>query len=183
MQNMFYDFIPIVIFFLAFKFYGIYVATVVGIAVTAVQVLITRAVQKRFDNKQLITLGVFIFFGGMTLYFHDPIFVKWKPTIIYWVFAVILLTSKFVTQKPLLERLFDGVKAEGNLNVPKAVWQRLTYAWTAFFFILGWINIYVAYSFSTETWVNFKLFGVLVLSLVFVVAQAVYLARYFSEQK
>jgi intracellular septation protein len=187
MLNIFYDFIPILLFFLVFKFYDIYAATVVGMVATGVQVLMTRLVRTYYDKKQVITFVIFLVFGGMTLYFHNPIFVKWKPTIIFWLFAAGLMFSRLFTQKTLLERLFDGMNAKTPpkipFSVPQLVWRRLTHAWVIFFFLLGAINIYIAYNFSTETWVNFKFYGILGALILFSLAQGVYLARYFPSQK
>jgi len=183
MLNFFYEFIPVLLFFLAFKFYDIYTATIVGIAATGVQVVITRLVQGYFDKKQLTTFAVFVVFGSMTLYFHNPIFVKWKPTVVFWFFAVALLVSHFAMQKPLLQRLFDGMAKENQTIIPQQVWHRLTFAWVVFFFILGAVNIYIAYSYSTAAWVNFKFYGILGMLLFFSFAQAIYLTRYFPSQK
>lgn len=182
MLNVFYDFIPVLLFFLAFKIYGIYVATVVGIATTALQVLITFFWQRKVDKKQLIALGVFIVFGGMTLYFHNPIFVKWKPTIIFWIFGLVLLGSQFIGAKTLVERML-GHAVDKNITVPTAFWKRLNLAWMIFFISLGTLNLYVAYYFSTDTWVNFKFYGILSLLFIFSFLQAACLARYMTETK
>lgn len=183
MLNFFYEFIPVLLFFLAFKFYGIYAATLVGIVATAVQVVMTRLILGRFDKKQVTTLIVFVIFGGLTFYFHNPIFIKWKPTIIFWFFATALFCSRFLWKKSLLERLFDGVNSEKNLSIPKVIWQRLTYAWIIFFLILGTINLYFAYYFSTDVWVNFKFYGILGSFLLFSIIQAIYVSRYFTGER
>ncbi len=182
MLNVIYEFIPIILFFVAFKFYGIFAATAVGIVVTAFQVLITMAWKKKLEKQQMITLVVFLVFGGMTLYFHNPLFVKWKPTVIYWIFAILLLGSHFVGDKPLLQRLMKSIN-DSQMQIPKMVWAKINIAWTVFFTLLGFLNLYVAYHFSTNTWVNFKLYGTLGLLLVFSFAQALYLARYMTETK
>jgi intracellular septation protein len=187
MLNIFYDFIPILLFFLVFKFYDIYAATMVGIIATGAQVLLTRFLRAQYDKKQVITFVIFLIFGGMTLYFHDPIFVKWKPTIVFWLFAAGLMLSKFFMQKTLLERLFDGMNARTPektiLTVPQLVWLRLTYAWIVFFLLLGAVNIYIAYHYSTALWVNFKFYGILGALVLFSLAQGIYLSRYFPSQK
>ncbi len=183
MLNFIYDFIPVFLFFLAFKFYDIYVATIVGILATGIQVALTRFVQGYFDKKQVITFIVFLSFGSLTLYFHNPIFVKWKPTIIFWFFASALLISKFLPHKPLLQRFFDGLSTEKGLDLPSQAWSRLTTAWIVFFFLLGSVNIYIAYYCSTAAWVNFKFYGILGLLLLFSIIQALYLSRYFTQPK
>lgn len=180
MLTLLYDFVPVLLFFLAFKIYGIYIATVVGIVVTALQVVVTRVLKRRFDKQQLITLCVFTLFGGMTLYFHNPIFVKWKPTIVFWIFASVLFITQFVGKKPLIQRMLEAV-LEGKSSVPKKVWRKLNIAWTIFFALLGSLNIYIAYTYNTDTWVNFKFYGILGLLVLFSFMQAIYLTRYISE--
>lgn len=181
MLNFLYEFLPVLLFFIAFKFYGIYVATVVGIVVTALQVAITTLWFRRIDKKQIITLVIFLLFGGMTLYFHDPIFIKWKPTIIFGLFAVILFFSHFIGKKPLMQRLFEPVLESKGATLPVFVWKRLNAAWMIIFALLSLLNIAVAYSFSTDTWVNFKLFGVLGLLLFFGVLQGLYISKHLKE--
>src|SRR5579872_1653637 len=159
MLNLFYDFIPVLLFFLAFKYYGIYAATKVGIIATAIQIIVTTIWKKKVDRKQLFTLLVFVIFGGMTLYFHDPIFVKWKPSIIFWIFGLVLLLSHFVGKKVIIQRMMENM-LEGK-TLPVQVWKRMNFSWALFFLILGSVNIYIAYYFSTNTWVNFKFYGIL----------------------
>jgi intracellular septation protein len=184
MQNMLIDFIPVLLFFAAFKIYGIYVATTVGIVATALQVLITRIVRKRFDKQQLVTLVVFVVFGGMTLYFHNPIFIKWKPTIVFWIFGLVFFFSQFIGEKPIAQRMLEGLLEGQNASiVPGKVWSRLNFAWAIFFITLGTINLFVAYYFDTDVWVNFKVYGILGLLLLFSFVQAICLTRFFTEAK
>lgn len=178
-MRLLYEILPVFLFFLAFKLYGIYVATVVGIAATFAQVVIQRLWTKQWDKKQLVTLAVFVLFGGMTLYFHDPIFVKWKPTIIFWIFALIVLASHFFTPRPVMQRLMEGAIA-GKHAIPQHVWYRLNLFWAAFFIIFGTINLYVAYQFDNSTWVNFKFYGITSGLLVFSFIQAIYLAKFME---
>jgi intracellular septation protein len=180
MQVLLYDFIVIFLFFIAFKFYGIYVATLVGIAGSVLQVLLTRIWQKKFDKKQLLVLSIFLVFGGLTLYFHDPIFVKWKPTIVFWIFGIAFFISHFFGKKPLIQRMMSSV-IEDKYSIPKGVWKKLNFAWTVFFITLGAINISVAYHFTTDTWVNFKLYGIFSAMLLFGFGQALFLSRYLTE--
>lgn len=182
MLNFLYEFLPVVLFFVAFKFYGIYVATVVGIVVSALQLTFSTLWQRRLDKKQLITLIVFVIFGGMTLYFHNPIFVKWKPSVVFWIFSFVLFLSHFIGKKPLMQRMLESM-LDGKASLPSFVWKKLNLAWTVFFMLLGAINIYVAYHFDTDTWVNFKLYGILGLLFLFSFLQALYLSRYMVEEK
>jgi intracellular septation protein len=184
MQNMLIDFIPVILFFAAFKIFGIYVATTVGIVATALQVVITRWLRKVYDKQQLITLLVFVVFGGMTLYFHNAIFVKWKPTVVFWIFGVAFFLSQFIGEKPIaqrmLEKLVESEPKSGKV-VPARVWKRLNYAWAIFFVTLGSANLYVAYYFDTDVWVNFKVYGIMGLLLAFSFVQAICLTRYLSD--
>ena len=181
-MQLIYEIFPVFLFFLAFKFYGIYVATVVGIVATFLQSIIQRIWFGRWDKKQLITLAVFLLFGGLTLYFHDPIFVKWKPTIIFWIFSIMLLGSQFFTRKPLMQRLMEGM-LEGKGQVPAQVWVRINLIWALFFMIMGAVNLHVAYHYSNDAWVNFKFYGVTSALFILSIVQAVYLTRYLSEPK
>jgi len=178
-MHLFYEICPVVLFFSAFKMHDIYVATVVGIVSTFLQVILTRLYTKKWDNKQLITLSVFLVFGGMTLYFHNPIFIKWKPTVVFWVFSIALIVSQLFTQKPLIQRLMEGMFE--NKQIPKNVWTKLNVVWTLFFIVLGTINLYVAYQFSNDAWVNFKLYGVTSSLIAISLFQALYLLRYMTE--
>lgn len=180
MLNLFYDFIPVLLFFIAFKMKGIYVATLVGIIATALQVVFTTAWTKKIDKKQFITLLIFLVFGGMTLYFHNPIFVKWKPSILFWLFGAVLLLSHFVGKKVIIQRMMENMLEDKTL--PHVVWKRMNFSWALFFLLLGTLNIYIAYHFSTNAWVNFKVYGVLVALLIFSVLQAMCLTRYLAEK-
>jgi len=179
-MQLFYEIFPVFLFFLAFKFYGIYVATVVGIVTTFFQVIITRVWMRKWDKKQLITLGIFIIFGGMTLYFHDPIFVKWKPTILFWLFAITLLITQFFTQKPLMQRMMESMLQDKG-QIPGLIWKRLNLIWAFFFTLLGGVNLYIAYFYNDAIWVNFKFYGVTLALFIFSIVQALYLSRFLVE--
>jgi intracellular septation protein len=174
---------PVLLFFLAFKFYGIYVATVVGIIATSIQVVLTRFFKGYWDKVQLLTLAVFTVFGSMTLYFHDPIFVKWKPTVIFWIFGIVIFASQWVTHKPIMQRLMEKSLTEKGAIINPSVWKTLNIMWTLFFILLGGVNLYVAYHFSNDVWVNFKFYGITIALMVFSVFQALYLMRHISEPK
>ncbi|MBA3660522.1 MAG: septation protein IspZ [Gammaproteobacteria bacterium] len=175
-----YDILPVFLFFIAFKFYDIYVATVVGIIATLLQVFITRLWHGKWDNKELITCGVFIIFGGMTLYFHNPIFVKWKPTIVFGIFSIVIFATQFITAKPLMQRLMENALGEKGI-VPPKVWLRINLIWSAFFLGMAALNLYIAYYMSNEAWVNFKFYGISLALIGISVVQAVYLIRFTSE--
>ena len=174
-------FFVVLLFFIAFKLYGIYVATMVGIVGSVLQVIVTRIFHKKYDKKQLLVMVIFLVFGGMTLYFHNPIFVKWKPTIIFWIFGLSFFMSQFIGKQPLTQRMMGHVLEEKNVCAHKMVWRRLNLAWSLFFLMLGAINIFVAYHFTTDIWVNFKLYGIFSAMLLFGFAQAFFLARYIDK--
>lgn len=182
MANMLYEFIPLLLFFFSFKWYGIYVATKVGIIATILQVLITWLWKKRVDKVQLLALAAFIIFGSMTLYFHNPLFLKWKPTIVFWILACVLLFNHFARSKLFIHRMYERVLEEHNA-VPGRVWKVMNINYVLFFTLLGVINIIIAYSFSLETWVNFKVYGILGLCLIFSVLQMIYLTRQVEKNK
>jgi len=173
-----FDLFPIILFFVAYKMYDIYVATAVAIAAAFVQTGLFWIRHRKFEKMHLITLGILVLFGGLTLILRDPVFIKWKPTVVNWLFGATFLGSQFIGEKTLVERMMGHA-----INAPGAVWQRLNIAWVIFFIFMGVINIYVAYTFSEATWVNFKLFGMMGLTLVFVFAQAFYLSRYMETDE
>ena len=177
-MKLLFDFFPIILFFAAFKLYGIYAATAVAIAATVIQVGYTWFKHKKVESMHWVTLVLIIVMGGLTLYLQDEQFIKWKPTVINWIFGIAFLGSQFIGEKPFVERMMSG-----NLELPSPVWKRLNVSWAAFFIVLGCINLYVIYNFDTETWVNFKLFGMLGLTILFVLLQAMFLSRYMPEVK
>ena len=171
-----YDFFPILLFFIAYKMYGIYAATVVAIVASVLQVGLFWLKHKRFENMHLITMGLIVVFGGLTLVLHDETFIKWKPTVINWLFGVVFIGSGFIGKKTLSERLMGSA-----ITVPGEIWSKLNWAWGLFFLFLGGVNLFVMYNFDTDTWVNFKLFGMVGLTFAFVIAQSFYLARHIEE--
>lgn len=170
------DFFPVLLFFLAYKFFDIYVATTVAIAATVIQLAITWWTTKKLATMQLVTLAVIVVFGGLTLYLRDEQFIKWKPTVINWLFAAAFLGSHFLGHRTAIERMLGSA-----ITLPQPVWRRLNGGWTLFFLVLGAANLYVMSFYDSNTWVNFKLFGMLGLTLLFVVGQSFYLARYVQE--
>jgi intracellular septation protein len=174
-MKLLYDFFPVLLFFIAYKAFDIYVATAVAIASGFLQVGLYWLRQRRFERTHLITLGLLIVFGGATLLLRDPVFIKWKPTVLNWLFALVFLFSQFVGRRTVVERMMSHA-----IRVPAAIWLRLNMAWALFFAITGVINLYVAYAFDEATWVNFKLFGLMGMTVVFVFAQALYLSRHME---
>ena len=173
-----FDFFPILLFFVAYKLYDIYVATAVAIVAASVQTAAFWFRHRRFEKMHLVTFGLLLVFGGLTIALHDPVFIKWKPTVINWLFAVVFMGSHWVGEKPLVERMMSHA-----IQAPRPVWMRLSWMWIMFFAGVGILNLYVAFNFAEETWVNFKLFGILGITFAFVIAQAFYLGRYVEEPK
>ena len=148
-------------------------ATAVAIAAAVIQIIITRLQGKSITNMQWITVGLLIVFGGMTIAFQDPLFIKWKPTIVNWLFATVFLLAPIVSSKSLPKRMM-----ESSIDLPERQWQILNYSWVVFFTASGIANLFVAYTYSEATWVNFKLFGLMGITFLFVLAQGIYISRY-----
>ena len=178
-MKLVFDLFPVILFFVAYKVTDIYTATAVAIAATIVQIIWVKVRRGKVDKMLWISFGIITVMGGATLLFHDPTFIKWKPTVLYWAFAAVLVGSEFLFKRNLIRAMM-----EQQLTLPDFVWTRLSLSWAAFFVLMGFVNLYVAYNFSENTWVNFKLFGGLGLMLVFVVIQGLLLARFVeSEEK
>jgi intracellular septation protein len=205
------DFFPILLFFIIYKFYldlpdemilavnnwvpmmkltpgepsdAIYLATLVAILVTLVQVVAAAIIVRKVEKMPLITLALLIVFGGATLALKDPVFIQWKPTAINWLFALVFLGSHLIGDKPLIQRMMGhAIDIE-----EKRVWVQLNLAWVVFFIIAGIANLIVApaidplgFEFSEDTWVDFKLFGLMGMTIAFIIAQALYLAKYMPN--
>jgi intracellular septation protein len=172
------DFLPIAAFFVVYKFYGIYVATTAAILISLFQVISYWVKHRSLPSIQLISLILILLFGGSTLLFHNEVFIKWKPTVLYWLLAFVALISHYIGKKPLIQHLL-----ETNISLPATVWTSLNRNWVIFFLLMGGINLWVAYSFDTNTWVNFKLFGLLGITFLFILIQAIYLSRYIQTDE
>lgn len=155
---------------------AVYLATAAAILVSALQVGLALALGRRVAPTQWLALGMILVFGGATLLLHETAFIKWKPTVLDWAIGAAFLGSHFLGRRPLAERLMGR-----TLEVPAPVWRRVNLAWAGFFGFAGALNLYVAYHFSEAAWVEFKLFGLLGLTLGFILAQSVYLARHMQH--
>ena len=177
MKKLLFDFFPVILFFIAFKLEddpkrGIMVATAVVIAACLVQVGYMWLRHGRIEKLHLVTLVLVVGLGGLTLALDDERFIKWKPTLVNWAFALVFLGSQFIGSRPIVRRLM-----ESRVTLPDAAWTRLNLGWTGFFVLLGAANLYVAFRFSTDVWVDFKLFGILALTVLFIAGQTVWLMR------
>jgi intracellular septation protein len=205
MTKLLVDLLPVILFFVTFKVAGafpqqslalastslgwmvgdgivpadqapILLATAVAIVASLVQVGVLLARGRKVDTMLWVSLAVIVVFGGATIWFHDETFIKWKPTILYWLFAAALLAGQLVWRRNLLQALLGA-----QVDVPAPVWTRLLWAWIAFFAAIGVVNIAVAYSVPTDTWVTFKLVGLFGLTMLFTLGVGVYLARHMKE--
>ena len=171
------DFFPIILFFVTFKTWGIMAATAVAIAATVLQIGYMWRKNGFVEPMQWVSLVVIVVFGGATLLTQDETFIKWKPTVLYWVMGGALLLGQLIFKKNGIKTLMGA-----QMSLPDAVWQRVNLSWVGFFTVMGFANLWVAFSFSTSTWVNFKLFGGLGLMFAFVAVQAVYLNKYITDK-
>lgn len=172
-----FDLFPVILFFITFKIAGIYAATAVAIAATFAQIAWVWFRHRKVDTMLWVSLGIVSVFGSMTLIFHDETFIKWKPTVLYWAFAGALAGGMLFFRKNLIRSLL----AE-KIELPDAAWQKLNLSWIGFFVFMGIANLFVAYNFSTDDWVNFKLFGGTGLMLVFVLVQGLLLSKHIEEK-
>jgi len=156
--------------------YGIYTATAVIIVATILQVGYMYAVHKRIEKIHIITLVLVVLLGGLTLILQDEAFIKWKPTIVNWGFAIVFFGSHYIGSKPIVQRMMDQA-----ISLPSQIWIRVSYLWIGFFVVSGIANLYVAYQYDTDTWVNFKLFGLMGMTFVFIILQGIYISRYMNE--
>ena len=170
-------FFPIALFFAVFKLWGIYPATAVAIVATIVQIAYLRFKLGKVEPMQWVSLGVIVLFGGATLLAQDENFIKWKPTVLYWLMGAALLVGQLLLRKNLIKSLMGG-----QVQLPDHAWNTLNWAWSGFFAAMGGLNLWIAYHFDTDTWVNFKMFGGLGLMLLFILVQAVYMSRFMQEK-
>ena len=175
-MKLLFDLFPVVLFFIAYKMYDIYTATAVIIVASIVQVAYFYMKHKRIEKMHVITLVLILVLGGLTLILQDEDFIKWKPTIVNWGFALVFLGSHYIGQKPIVERMMGQAIA-----LPEIIWIRLSWLWIAFFIFSGITNLYVAFNYDTDTWVNFKLFGLMGMTIVFIIIQGLYISRYIQE--
>lgn len=203
MKKFLFDLFPVIIFFVAYKLGdanaeatrhllasvglpqpvgvtekpGIYLATFVAIIASVLQILWVKLRGQKVETMLWVSLGIIIVFGGATLWLHDESFIKWKPTVLYW------LTAGAFFGAPLFKRnLIRSVMAE-QLELPDVIWSRLNLSWGMFFLIIGFVNLWVAANFSTSDWVNFKLFGIMGLMLIFMVAQGMLISKYMDKEE
>ena len=170
------DFLPILLFFGAYKLYGIYVGTAVLMAATVVQMGIIYAIDKKLTTMHKATLALILVFGALTLFLQDERFIKWKPTVLYVAMAVALAVALWVFNRNFLKMMLGS-----QLSLPEPVWHRLTLAWVLYCLFMATLNGYVAAFWSTDAWADFKLWGY-VFPVAFIVGQGIYVARHLSDE-
>jgi intracellular septation protein len=170
------DYFPLILFFVAFKWQGIFVATAVAIVASAVQIAYFRF-RGRVSPVHWLSLAIIVVFGGATLFLQDETFIKWKPTVLYAAFGAVLATGKLAFGRDLIAALLK------DISLPAHVWTAVTWSWIAFFAAMAIANWYVAFHFTTDTWVNFKVWGGIGLFLVFALGQGLWLARHMTEER
>lgn len=203
MKKLLFDLFPIIIFFIAYKLGdsnaeatrafmsslglpqpigagekpGIYFATLVAIVASVAQILWVRLRGHKVETMMWVSLGIIVLFGGATLWLHDESFIKWKPTVLYWIFAAIIFGAAAFGRNVIKNLM------QAQMELPDPAWSRLNASWGGFFAVMGVVNLIVAFNFSTDTWVNFKLFGSLGLMLVFVIGQSMILTKYMDKEE
>jgi intracellular septation protein len=175
-----FDLFPIILFFVAFKFSDIYTATIVAMVATIGQILWVYYRHRKIDTIQWISLAMILVFGGLTIFLHDKTFIQLKPTALYWLFSAALFISAQFFSKNWIEVLM-GKQVSLKPESSHSVWHKLNMAWAGFFFLMGLLNLYIAFEYSEEAWVNFKLFGSTGLLIVFVIIQGVWLTRHMDH--
>ena len=175
-MKLLFEFFPIVLFFVVFKVKGIFFATAVAIAASIAQIAYVLVRRKKVEPMMWINLAVIAVFGGSTLLLHNELFIKWKPTILYWAFAGTLFVSRAFLGKNLMQAMLQK-----QIQLPDRIWKRMNASWSVFFVLLGAVNLYVAYNYSTAAWVNFKLFGCMGCMLVFIVIQSILISPHIVE--
>jgi intracellular septation protein len=171
-----FDLFPVILFFIVFKTLGIYAATAAAIIATLAQIGWVKFKHGKVDGMLIASGVIIVVFGGATLLLHDDTFIKWKPTVLYWLFTVVLVAAELFWSKNLIRTVMQQ-----QITLPDPIWRRLNHAWAGFFAVMGVLNLYVAYNFATETWVDFKLFGTMGLMVLFVILQSLYLGKYMKE--
>ncbi|OGV72445.1 MAG: septation protein A [Methylophilales bacterium RIFCSPHIGHO2_02_FULL_57_10] len=173
-----FDLFPIILFFASYKLAGIFAATAAAIFATLAQIGWVKWHHGKVDGMLLASGVIVVIFGGATLLLQDEIFIKWKPTVLYWIFASALFAAELIWRKNLIRSMMGQ-----QIQMPDLIWRKLNQAWAGFFALLGLANLYVAFNYSTDFWVNFKLFGTTGLMLGFVILQSLLLSKYVEEKE
>ncbi len=175
-----FDLFPIILFFVAFKFGDIYTATIVAMIATIFQILWVYYRHRKIDAMQWVSLAMILVFGSLTIFLHDKTFIQLKPTALYWLFAAALFISAQFFKKNWIQVLM-GKQVTLKPHSAESVWLTLNKAWALFFFAMGALNLYIAFEYSEEAWVNFKLFGSTGLLIIFIIGQGIWLSKHLEH--
>lgn len=180
MKKFLFDLFPLILFFVAYRFADIYVATAVAIAAAVLQILWIKLTRKPVETMHWVNFAVIVFFGGATLWLQNEAFIKWKPTVLYWLFGSVLLVSKYLMGRNLMQKLLGA-----KVSMSDEAWGKLNLSWALFFLAAGGLNVFVAFSglFTESQWVNFKVFGLMALLIVFVIAQSIWLGKHMQQEE
>ncbi|MEM7282795.1 MAG: inner membrane-spanning protein YciB [Pseudomonadota bacterium] len=180
------DIFPLAVFFVAYKLQGAIFATGALVVAVLLQTLIYWLKTKEVKKMHMATAVLAVVFGGITIALGDPRFIQWKFTVVYWLFAVVFLTSTLWSKKPLVQTMLETVLKEsgnGEVDIPSSVWHRMNSLWVTMFFVLGAVNIYVLRNFSMDAWTNFKVFWSTAAFFLFIVANIVWLFKYLPDEE
>jgi len=177
-MKVLFDLFPVILFFIGFKLYDIFIATAIAIGATIALIIYSKLKHGKVEKMLMINGIIISVLGGITLLLHDKTFIMWKPTVLYWLLATALLISNVFFKKNLIQQMMGKM-----LNPPSPTWNKLNWLWVVFLIGLGFLNLYVAFNYSENTWVNFKLFGVTSMMFIFMIAQTLFLKEYLIEQE
>lgn len=178
-MKLLFDFFPILLFFTAYKFGGdIYLATKVTMAATVLQVVISKLVFRKVDAMLRMTAAIVLALGTLTIVLHNPNFIKWKPTVLYWCMALTLLIGQTVFKRNLLRSVM-----EEQIKLPDVAWLQLNVAWIIFMTVMGCLNLFVAYTYSEATWVNFKFYGITGIMFAFCLGMMLFISRHLPKEE
>jgi intracellular septation protein len=176
MNKFLFDLFPVILFFIAFKFFGIFTATAVAIAATIAQIIYSKIRHGKIEKMLLVSGAIIGILGGVTLLLHDKTYIMWKPTVLYWVLAATLIISNLFFKKNFIQQMMTKM-----IDAPTSIWNKLNFAWAIFLVLLGFLNLYVAFNYTENAWVNFKLFGVTAIMFIFIIGQTLVLKKYLIE--
>ncbi|WP_019936307.1 septation protein A [Bordetella sp. FB-8] len=179
MKKFLFDLLPLILFFVVYRYADIYAATATAVVLSIAQIIWLKATRRAIETTHWINLAVIVLFGGATLLLHDDAFIKWKPTVLYWIFGAVLIGGRMTGRNPMRKLMGQ------QIVLPETAWNKLNFSWALFFLAAGFINLYVAFSgrFTEAQWVSFKVFGLMGLLLVFVIGQSIWLSRHMQRDQ
>ncbi|WP_034413083.1 septation protein A [Candidatus Photodesmus blepharus] len=171
------DFVPLLFFFILYKLYDVYIATGVLVIASTLQVIVTFVFYKEVKKMQLASFIILVVFGSMTIFLHDDNFIKWKVTITYTALSI-LLSASHLLGRPAIKGMLSK-----EITLPDDIWSKINWAWVCFFLFCAGLNIYISYEFSTDVWVNFKVFGLLIATFIFTLFTSIYIYKHMKKKE